>query len=308
MVSKRTKKWHYTKHTQRCDIMTTFSPYQQATLSGSIAILIWSLSASLMSLLGVVPPFLMLTIMLGMGAMVVLTYLTASHRLHTLRQPLKIWAMGAICIIGNYIAYVFAFKYAPPAQVDLISYSWPVLLVLMLPLISQQWPTPRQLLAASIGLIAILLIAQPTTALSLNIAWPGLLCALLAASFWSGYVLVARSTIDTPVGLMGGFCLIGAVLSAILHTLFEPSYGLSATEWGLLYLASIAVGPAFCLWDYGIKQGAYLRLSMASYAIPILSITWLILLDFTTFTPTLIAAGLCVVLATWIIYPTHELQ
>src|ERR1051325_11177149 len=108
------------------------SPSQSsATLIGLSAILMWSLLSLLTVLSGTVPPFQLaaMTFAIG-GALGAASWAFRPGAVAALKQPAKVWALGVGGLFGYHALYFFALRFAPPAEAQLVSYLWPLLIVL----------------------------------------------------------------------------------------------------------------------------------------------------------------------------------
>jgi drug/metabolite transporter (DMT)-like permease len=251
-----------------------------ATSIGYISLLLWSLSPLLISQLKNIPTYEILAIALWLSFSVIAIKLTLFKQWHRIKQPLGIWIIGVVGIYGNDLTYIAAFKYAPPAHVDLINYLWPILVILGSSLLPEEKFTFKHLLAGLLGLtgIYILLIdgMNLTSFKSSYLIGYGL--ALLDAIIWATYTLLARYHGKTPLEMIGMYCGIGALLSSIIHWQFEANVAPSFSQW--LIIAAIGLttsGGAYFLWDYGVKRGNFKLLSSLSYGNPILSILLLVM-------------------------------
>ena len=103
----------------------------RATLIGFSAILMWSLLSLLTVASGVVPPFQLaaMTFAIG-GAIGAATWPFRPGAIAALRQPPEVWALGVGGLFGYHALYFFALRLAPPAEAQLVSYLWPLLIVL----------------------------------------------------------------------------------------------------------------------------------------------------------------------------------
>jgi drug/metabolite transporter (DMT)-like permease len=257
-----------------------------ATLSGLAAIGLWSVLALLTVGTGPIPPFqlAMLTFAVAslLGALVILR---SGKGWAVLRQPAKAWALGIYGLFGYHALYFAALKLAPPAEAGLIAYLWPLLIVLMTALLPGESLSPRHVLAASLGLLGVIVLGlgkglTSGQGLGFDVAnWKGYLAALGCAVIWSSYSVLSRMQGDVPTEAVTGFCLATAVLSALCHLVFEtPVWGQSLVQWlSILALGLGPVGAAFFLWDAGMKRGDIRLLGTASYAAPVLSTILLVL-------------------------------
>ncbi len=100
------------------------------TLIGFSAILTWSFLALLSTASGPIPPFQLaaMTFLLG-GLVGASSWLVRPAAIRSLRQPWQVWALGAAGLCIYHCAYFFAIQSAPPVEVSLIAYLWPLLIV-----------------------------------------------------------------------------------------------------------------------------------------------------------------------------------
>ena len=103
----------------------------RATLIGFSAILMWSLLSLLTVASGTVPPFQLaaMTFAIG-GTLGALSWLFRPGAVKALRQPPEVWALGVGGLFGYHALYFFALRLSPPAEAQLVSYLWPLLIVL----------------------------------------------------------------------------------------------------------------------------------------------------------------------------------
>jgi drug/metabolite transporter (DMT)-like permease len=109
-----------------------------------------------------------------------------------------------------------------------------------------------------------------------------LLAAFVAAFVWASYSVMSRRLKSVPTDAVAGFCLVTALLAAVMHVLIERTVWPETTgQW--LAIMALGVGPvgaAFYTWDIGMKRGDIRVLGAASYATPLLSTAFLILAGF----------------------------
>ncbi|SEO82786.1 EamA-like transporter family protein [Salinihabitans flavidus] len=111
-------------------------------------------------------------------------------------------------------------------------------------------------------------------------ALPGYLLALGCAVTWSGYSVLSRRMGHVPTEAVTIFCLASAILSAVLHLLFEKTvWPQGVIGWSsALALGLGPVGLAFYVWDVGMKRGDIQLLGTLAYAAPLLSTGVLVLI------------------------------
>ncbi|MDP6854054.1 MAG: EamA family transporter, partial [Arenicellales bacterium] len=104
----------------------------RATLSGFSAVLMWSLLAALTVATGQVPPFQLAALCFAIGGGLGLVWrLVRGEAGLFARQPAKVWLHGIGGIFGYHFLYFTALRHGSPAEVSLIAYLWPLLIVLL---------------------------------------------------------------------------------------------------------------------------------------------------------------------------------
>ena len=267
-----------------------------ATLIGFSAILMWSLLAVLTAASGAVPPFQLAALTFGIGALVGFVWLAAARRWRDLAQPWPVWALGVVGLFGYHALYFTALRNAPPVEAGLIAYLWPLLIVLLSALLPGERLRWFHVAGALLGLAGTALIVsrggvafEPAYAL-------GYLAALGCALTWSAYSILSRRFRAVPTGVVAGFCLATALLSALAHSLFETTvWPEKSSQWfAVLGLGLMPVGAAFYVWDHGVKRGDIQLLGAASYVAPLVSTLILILAGFGAFSGRIALAALLI--------------
>ncbi len=271
-----------------------------ATLIGFTAILMWSLLSLLTVASGAVPPFQLaaMTFALG-GALGAATWLFRPGAANALKRPWQVWALGVGGLFGYHALYFLALRLAPPAEAQLVSYLWPVLIVLLSALLPGERLRLHHLAGALIALAGtiVLFAGRGITLTGANA--PGFAAAFIAAFVWATYSVLSRRFADVPSDAVVGFCLVTAALAAISHVLFEQTHWPEITaQW--LAVAALGIGPvgaAFYVWDIGMKHGDIRVLGVGSYLAPLLSTLFLVLAGYAAaslslaFAAALIAGG-----------------
>ena len=254
-----------------------------ATLIGLTAILMWSLLAMLTVATGKIPAFQLAAITFAIGGLVGLsTFIRRPEALSALRQPPLVWAVGVGGLFGYHALYFLALRFAPPAEAGLLNYLWPLLIVLF----SSFLPGERLAMHHVIGTLAglagtVLLIGGGLSSFAPG-QLPGLLAAFVAAFVWASYSVMSRHLKAVPTDAVAGFCLVTALLAALIHALIEVTvWPETPAQWlAIIALGLGPVGAAFYAWDVGMKRGDIRVLGAASYATPLLSTAFLILAGF----------------------------
>src|SRR6185369_10049993 len=124
-----------------------------ATLIGFAAILMWSLLSLLTVASGTVPPFQLAAMTFAIaGALGAATWLFRPGAARALKQPPRVWALGVGGLFGYHALYFLALRLAPPAEAQLVSYLWPILIVLLSALLPGEHLRAHHLAGALIAL------------------------------------------------------------------------------------------------------------------------------------------------------------
>jgi drug/metabolite transporter (DMT)-like permease len=241
------------------------------------AIACWALLAALGVALRHVPPFLLTGAALVLGS--IPTWPLVARRPGLWRIPLRTLAMGVVGLFGFHFLLFMALRTAPPVQANLVSYLWPLLIVVLAPvLLPGMVLRPIHVIAALLGFagaaVAILGHSRPFDG-----AWSwGYLLALGSALVWACYSLLTRRVRPFPTVAVGLFGLVSGVLSLLCHVALEPAAALVAQDWLLLAIAGVGpLGMAFLLWDKALKLGDPRQIGILSYLTPLSSTAVLML-------------------------------
>ncbi len=206
---------------------------------------------------------------------------------HTLfEQDWRLWVLGITSLFGYHLVYFTAIRNAPPVEVSLIAYLWPLFLVIFSAFLPGEKLRLHHMAGVILGLAGAALVISRGHGLTLADGVKlGHLLAIPCALIWSGYSVLARRFGQVPTDVVTGFCLGAALLSCICHFLFEttvwPQGGL---QWGAVAgLGMFPLGLAFYTWDYGLKHGDIMVLGALSYAAPLLSTLVLLGFGFTQY-------------------------
>jgi drug/metabolite transporter (DMT)-like permease len=269
-----------------------------ATLIGLSAIVMWSLLAVLTVATGKIPAFQLAAMTFAIGAVVAFaSFLFRPAAFGALKQPLVAWVVGVGGLFGYHALYFLALRFAPPAEVGLLNYLWPLLIVLFSSLLPGERLLPHHIIGALLGLAGTVLLLMGGGGSGFEAGQlPGLAAAFIAAFVWASYSVMSRRLKAVPTDAVAGFCLATAVLAAIVHGLVEKTvWPETLGQW--LAIIALGVGPvgaAFFSWDIGMKRGDIRVLGAASYATPLLSTAFLILAGFAKPTATIAIAAILI--------------
>lgn len=252
-----------------------------ATLSGLLAILLWSSLALLTTATEGLPPFEVLAIGFGFAALFgfIRTALRGNTGWRELRQPLSALALTTVALFGYHALYFIALKRAPAVEANLLNYMWPLLIVLFAGLLPGVRVRGAQIVGTLLGLVAAIVLVTRGSDIEIQPQYlPGYLAALSAAVIWAAYSVLNRRHAAVPSAAITVACALAAAFGAMAHLGFEQSVRPNALQWGALALMGLGpVGAAFLLWDHGTKHGDIALLGSLSYLAPLLSTLLLVL-------------------------------
>ncbi|EEW24813.1 aromatic amino acid exporter YddG [Rhodobacter ferrooxidans] len=252
----------------------------RATLIGFSAILLWSLLALFTVGSAPVPPFLLNALCFGIGGSIGLLWMLSGAGIGVLRGvSWKVYAFGTAGLFGYHFLYFSALRMAPAAEAGLVSYLWPLFIVLLSGLLPGERLTAQHILGALLAFAGVALIVLRGGAAFPAGAAAGLGLAFLCAITWAVYSVASRRLGAVPTEAVAVFCLATAALSLVAHLALETTvWPVGALGWGsVLALGVGPVGIAFFTWDIGMKRGDIQMLGVASYAAPLLSTLALVL-------------------------------
>lgn len=236
------------------------------------AIALWSAVAILGVKLKTVPPFLLVGTALLVGGLAGLR----RGALQGLRPRTVL--LGVYGFFTYHFCLFTALRLAPPVETNLINYLWPLIMVLLTPVIIPGCALkPRHLLGAALGLGGAVLLVVDGKSVPASGRALGYALALAAAFIWPTYSLLTKRFSEGNGGV-AVCCLISGALSLACHAVFEPRHAFVAAE--VPYLLALGVGPlgaAFYLWERAVKEGDPRVIATLAYATPLMSTAWLAL-------------------------------
>lgn len=258
------------------------------------AIALWASLATLSVSLAHVPPFLLTGLALCTGSLVALPL--SRFDLRQWRVPLPTLALGVYGLFGYHFLFFIALRHAPPVSANLVNYLWPLLMVVLAPLLLRgvafRW---RHVVAACVGFVGAALAILSGRSLDVALAW-GFIPALGSAVIWASYSLLTQRVAHFPTAAIGGFALVSGVLALLCHQWLETAVSLTLSD--LVLIAVLGLGPlgaAFFLWDAALKRGDARRIGLLSFLTPLLSTLLLLLVRQETPAPVLLLAALLIV-------------
>jgi drug/metabolite transporter (DMT)-like permease len=269
-----------------------------STAIGFGAVLLWASLAVLTAASGTMPPFQLLAITFGIGGVAgVLLWMVRPSAAKAVRQPWPIYLLGVSGLFGYHAAYFIALRNAPVVEAGLINYLWPLLIVVFSALLPGERLKWQHIVGCILAFAGAVLVVTKGQGFNFNPAFvPGYLAALFAAVTWGAYSVASRRFAHVPSDAITGFCLVTALLAAVVHFAIEPTVW-PANAWQWAAIVGLGLGPvglAFYVWDIGVKHGDIQVLGAASYSAPLLSTTILVLTGYAAYSNTLLIACLLI--------------
>jgi len=257
------------------------------------AIVMWSTLAALGLSLAHLPPFLLTGCALVIGA------IPGIAQWRQWRVPWSTLLLGIFGLFGFHFLLFLALRFAPPVEANLVNYLWPLLIVVLTPVLLPGWRlTWRHGLAALLGLAGAALAIGVAPAALTSRSTLGFALAAGSATVWACYSLLCRRVAPFSSWAIGGFALASGLLALVCHALFEPPAALHPDD--VVRLVALGLGPmgtAFYLWDIAMKRGDPRVTGVLAYATPLLSTMLLLLLTGRPLTLALAVAALLIVAA-----------
>lgn len=262
------------------------------------AIALWSTLATLGVALGHVPPFLLTGLALLVGSLIALPL--SGWQLSRWRVPLPTLLLGVYGLFGFHFLLFLALRHAPPVQANLVNYLWPLLMVVLAPVLLKGMVLRAVHVGAALlgfaGAAVVILGGAGTDMASLGgWAW-GYLPALGSAFVWASYSLLTQRVPAFPTAAIGGFALVSGVLSLLCHGLLEPATALNTRDMLLIGVMGLGpMGAAFFLWDKALKLGDARHIGILSYLTPLASTALLLWVSGQPFTASIALAAAMIV-------------
>ena len=265
---------------------STFLP----TLCSCLALLLWSSSAYLSVALKKIPPFQLTAFTMTSLFVIKVVQIVIFNKWSCLKQPWYIYVGGSLFFTGFNFLYYLAFKFAPAAEVDIINYLWPIMIIILSGALPDESFSGVHLLSAAIGFLSIWVLFQGEC--SWRYIW-GYIAAFSGALCWVAYNLLHRHYSDSSSAVIGIYGGVSAIFCSFLHFATETTVAPTTSQWvHMLLLGFIIVGFSYSLWDFGLKRGSIQTLSICSYFTPIVSILILVITGEASLTPSITISAL----------------
>ena len=229
--------------------------------------------------LDVIPPFTLLTIRLVMGALVLAAVTLLSGKKNFGRDHFR--SSLLVGFVGYGISLAFQFvgtKLSTASNGALVTSATPAFVLLFAPLLLNERPTARHVIALIASTLGVLAVIDPRRADFSSSLFLGNLSLLSAALTWALYsVLVRKVSANVDLLASASVMLAAGVPSSILFSVFELktqavgeiTLGIIA---GVLFLGIISTALAMLLWNYAFAQLPAASASLTFFAQPVVGI------------------------------------
>jgi len=207
-----------------------------------------------------------------------------------LSYSLSDWAttigMGLLGIVGYTSFYYLAFRLAPPDEVNVVNYLWPVFLVLFsAPILGEchdGW-TWLGVGLSFVGAAGILTGWQPRAPAVANLG--GYICAACGAVCWALFSVLGKRLAYDKLTAMAFYCLVGAVIFAVALALSSGGgQWPSPAAWvRIAFLGAAVNGIAYVLWFEALAGGPTAVFGNLVFATPFLALVYLRIFRGTSF-------------------------
>ncbi len=242
----------------------------QKTLSlllGVVTILCWGSLATFGSLTVHLPPFYVLGVSFIIGAV------PAVFRFREMFPPWPTFLWGVGGYFGYHFLLFYAFRFAPSIEANLINYLWPIILVLLAPVVfPEEKLRSYHIVGGLLSVLGCVVLVLGKDGVPKAENFPGHLLAFGAAVTWPLYSLGKKRLPPTSVWAVGSFCLGAGVLCLLTHAAIEPRVVLQLPDaLKLLFMGAGPFGLAFYCWDMALARGDARILGALAYLTPVLS-------------------------------------
>jgi len=259
---------------------------QSATLSGFLAILLWSSTVAFTRSISVnLGPFTSgASIYLIAGILLYLIRSIKSHSFIARNKPSPLYILGCgilflIYTVSLYIAISLAKNTTQTLEIGLINYLWPGLTILLsIPILGKKanfWLFPGTFLALG-GVYLVL--TQGTTSNWMSIvenfqnSTVPYLSGFLAAMAWALYSNFSRRWGDADSeGAVPLFSITTGLTFLILAIIFPEKMNWNSRVILEILIFSFATALAYLSWDISMRKGKIILVAAGSYLVPLLS-------------------------------------
>ncbi|MGQ0526609.1 MAG: DMT family transporter [Alphaproteobacteria bacterium] len=261
------------------------------TACGVIALIMWAFTSVVLALLSGISTFEIVgaaffLCFIGMtGSQIVNKEPIASYWRRPLSEYL-FWLLGP----GLYTVLLYmAFKMAPPFEVNILNYLWPILLVIFASFMHDVTLNLTRAAGIIAGFSGLFIVTIPPASDNFfdDFNW-GHGLALICAVLWSSYSALRKKP-NYPMGFLAPLCFVFSMICFLLDMTFETTVIPNGFQIFLILVLGIT-RLSYALWDTAMKSGDIMLLTSLSYFLPLITTLLLVVFGFGTERP-LVALG-----------------
>jgi len=281
-------------------------PIWTPTFYGFLALIFWGIAPVFVCKIRYLPVFQLSMLFQGISFLFTLGLTIKQKRLKIILKELPKSFIMIPFLVVNQICYLYAFRLAPPDQVDLINYLWPIMTVVGSSFLFSERMNLTRLVGISVSFLAIMFLGREEilgAGLESQFFW-GYALAFAAATLWTLYTLIGRSLKEVAAYQHIGFHVgISSIVMMLLHLILDDGFvPMQFNDWVLVTSFGILVyGLGYPLWWFGIEKGCFSLLTSLSYLAPIISILALVISGVVDASGDLAIACLMVTLGSWLV-------
>ncbi len=256
--------------------------------------------------MGVIPPFTLLTIRLVMGAAALGIVIYFRNRRAADKTALTkdfFWKSALVGFVGYGVSLGFQFvgtNLSTASNGSLVTSATPAFVLLFAPFLLGERTTLRGIIALVVSTFGVVAVIDPRNAeLSPTLFW-GNMSLLAAALTWALYsVLVRKVSKSGDLLTSSTIMLLGGLPSSLVFGIWEmQTQGIGEITIGIiggvLFLGIISTAMAMFLWNYAFAELPAAVASLTFFAQPVVGtlLGWFFLAD--KITPLFLAGGLLI--------------
>lgn len=258
--------------------------------------------------LEVIPPFALLTIRYGIGALALgLVIYFRKNKIAISKE--FFWKSFWVGFLGYGISLGFQFvgtKLSTASNGSLVTSATPAFVLIFAPFLLGERTTLKRMLALAVSTVGVIAVIDPRTAeLSPTLFW-GNMSLLAAALTWALYsVLVRKISKSGDLLSSATIMLLGGLPTSLIFGMWEVhAQGIGRITigiiFGILFLGIISTAVAMFLWNYAFAELPAALASLTFFAQPIVGtlLGWFFLAE--KITPLFLLGGLLIGLGIFI--------
>ncbi|GFE56766.1 DMT family transporter [Geobacter sp. AOG1] len=188
------------------------------------------------------------------------------------RKPLFFILTGVIGLGVQQLLCVKSYEYLPAAQVVILTYTYPLMMIVLAWAVYRERSTPRSVVFVLVGFFGVYVLISRGTFLQIDLNIGTLLSLTCAFSFALFCVLIKHARFHIGVGMFL-FNLFGLLFLLCLLPFYGVTWQLSLPQLlGLVYLGVFPTAVAFILWNKSLQLCRTSHSSNFALLTPVLSL------------------------------------